>query len=338
MNYKVVSDYNLINKQKWLKFVNNHSKGNVFQLPFMYEIYKGTEDYKPFVFALYDVNDEIIGILVGTSISYFGISSVFTSRNIISGGPIVRNNDQKLITYLLDHYNARESSKILFTEIKNFNEQLNENDAYQASSYKFESHLNFLIDLSVSKDKIWSRINRSRKKSIKKAEKLGVYFSEIDIKDTQKLSKAYLIIQDVYHRAKLPLPKIDIFKNAVNNSDKNSQLKIFSVIFEEEIIGVRFTLIYRDYIYGWYAGSYSKFYKYSPNELLAWKTLEWGHDNGYKTFDYGGAGKPNIPYGVRDFKSKFGGILVNFGRYEFVHKPLIMSVAKIVFSLKQKLT
>ena len=36
---------------------------------------------------------------------------------------------------------------------------------------------------------------------------------------------------------------------------------------------------------------------------------------------FGGAGKPDKPYGVRDYKLKFGGQLVNWGRFEKVHKP-----------------
>ena len=63
--------------------------------------------------------------------------------------------------------------------------------------------------------------------------------------------------------------------------------------------------------------------------LLPWKIMEWGHENGYKLFDFGGAGKPNIPYGVRDYKLKFGGDLVNFGRFEKVHKKYRMAFGKI---------
>lgn len=337
MGFRIESDYNLINKQEWLKFVIDHSKGNIFQLPYMFNIYKSTENYNPFVLTLYDDNNQMIGVLMGTTISYSGINSVFTSRNVIYGGPIVRNNDQNLINYILDYYNSNESRNILYTEIRNLYEQINENDGYQASSFKFKSHLNFLIDLSLTKEELWVKINRSRRKHIRKAEKLGVSFSEIDIGNKEKIFKGYSIIQDVYHRAKLPSPKMEMFINAANGSDNYSKLKMFSVNYEGDIIGVRFALLFRNYIYGWYAGSYSKFYKLSPNELLAWKTLEWGHDNGYKTFDYGGAGKPNIPYGVRDFKSKFGGKLVNFGRYEHIHKPLTMNIAKVVFKLKQKL-
>ena len=56
----------------------------------------------------------------------------------------------------------------------------------------------------------------------------------------------------------------------------------------------------------------------------------------YTIFDFGGAGKPNEEYGVRDFKKKYGGKLVNFGRYEKVHSPKKLKVSKQVFKLVRK--
>jgi lipid II:glycine glycyltransferase (peptidoglycan interpeptide bridge formation enzyme) len=65
--------------------------------------------------------------------------------------------------------------------------------------------------------------------------------------------------------------------------------------------------------------------------------MEWGHNNGYEKFDFGGAGKPDEEYGVRDYKLKFGGELVNWGRFQKVHKPFLMRVGKLGFKIWQKL-
>ena len=45
-------------------------------------------------------------------------------------------------------------------------------------------------------------------------------------------------------------------------------------------------------------------------------------------YDFGGAGKPDEEYGVRDFKAKFGGNLVNFGRNVFVHNPMLLKLSR----------
>ena len=88
-------------------------------------------------------------------------------------------------------------------------------------------------------------------------------------------------------------------------------------------------------MYGWYAGSYAKHYKLFPNEILIWETLRWCCLNGYESFDYGGAGNPNKPYGVREFKSQMGGLLVNYGRFEKTHKKVIMCIAGVGYKMYQ---
>jgi len=64
--------------------------------------------------------------------------------------------------------------------------------------------------------------------------------------------------------------------------------------------------------------------------------IKWGSKNGYKYFDFGGAGKPDENYGVRDYKMKFGGELITTYRYKIIHKPAIMSVSKNAFNLYNK--
>jgi lipid II:glycine glycyltransferase (peptidoglycan interpeptide bridge formation enzyme) len=68
-----------------------------------------------------------------------------------------------------------------------------------------------------------------------------------------------------------------------------------------------------------------------------WHLLEWGaNSEQYRVYDFGGAGKPDEEYGVRDFKAKFGGDLVNFGRNIFVHQPSLLKVSKLGYELYQR--
>ena len=90
-------------------------------------------------------------------------------------------------------------------------------------------------------------------------------------------------------------------------------------------------------MYDWYAGSYQAYYKKYPNDLIPWKAFLGGQKNGFKKFDFGGAGKPGIPYGVRDYKKKFGGEFVNYGRFEQVHKPFLFQIGKLGLKVWQRL-
>jgi lipid II:glycine glycyltransferase (peptidoglycan interpeptide bridge formation enzyme) len=47
----------------------------------------------------------------------------------------------------------------------------------------------------------------------------------------------------------------------------------------------------------------------------------------------GGAGNPDEEYGVPNFKAKFGGELVSFGRNICVHKPLLLCLSKLGYRI-----
>jgi lipid II:glycine glycyltransferase (peptidoglycan interpeptide bridge formation enzyme) len=90
-------------------------------------------------------------------------------------------------------------------------------------------------------------------------------------------------------------------------------------------------------VYGWYGGVDRTYSGYTPNELLTWHILKWGAENGYRTYDFGGAGIPGEQYGVRDFKSKFGGQLVCHGRNLYVHSPGLLRLSTFGFKVLRKI-
>jgi lipid II:glycine glycyltransferase (peptidoglycan interpeptide bridge formation enzyme) len=133
------------------------------------------------------------------------------------------------------------------------------------------------------------------------------------------------------------MPDKGFFNTSYNELAQKGILKTFVAIFDNQIIATRMVLCFNQTIYDWYAGASEKHMDKYPNDFLPWKIIEWGIENGYKTFDFGGAGKPGVPYGVRDFKMKFGGGLVEFGRFEKVHKPLLMKMGKFVMFIYKKI-
>ena len=46
-----------------------------------------------------------------------------------------------------------------------------------------------------------------------------------------------------------------------------------------------------------------------------------------------GAGVPDVPYGVRDFKSEFGGTMVEHGRFLNVCKPWLYRIGKLAIKV-----
>ena len=54
-------------------------------------------------------------------------------------------------------------------------------------------------------------------------------------------------------------------------------------------------------------------------------------------FDFGGAGRPDERYGVREFKAKFGGQQVNYGRFVCVHHPFTLRLTRIGYEIVRRL-
>ncbi len=50
-----------------------------------------------------------------------------------------------------------------------------------------------------------------------------------------------------------------------------------------------------------------------------------------------GAGKPQEDYGVRDFKSQFGGELVEYGRFIHVRNSLLYKIGKLGVKILKKI-
>ena len=95
-------------------------------------------------------------------------------------------------------------------------------------------------------------------------------------------------------------------------------------------------LLHNHTIIYWYTGTPRQYSPYRPADLLVWYTLEWGSTNGYRVFDFGGAGKPSEEYGPRTFKAKFGGTLVNYGRNICVHSPQLLKLSQWVYQMARK--
>lgn len=335
MKLRIVTDVAAIDKEQWGRFVYDHPLGNVFQTPQIYAAYCMTRNYYPIVVACYE-SDSLAGILLAVvQKEYKGMLGKLSARSIIWGGPLVRDNDIGILEELMDEYSRIVKHMVIYTQIRNiFIMDWAKNDLKKAG-YNYEEHLNIIVDLNKSEDELWKEVHSKRRNEIRRATKEGTSFTEFS--DCDALNKIWPVLKDVYQRAKLPLPDISLFQNLLASERGGSPLKVFAALNGDQCIGVLLGLCWRERVINWYAGAFQKDLSKYPNDLLPWEAILWAKRNGYNKFDFGGAGKPGVPYGVRDFKLKFGGEMVNFGRFQKTHKPFTMNIAMLGFRFWQKL-
>lgn len=325
--------------EHWNNFLQENFHANIFQSQEFFLSQLNDSASKPFVFCVYD-GKKMLGLVSGIILFNGGfIGKRLTSRAIIIGGPLLAldiDNRDAALDFLLKGIKENLKKQVVYIEFRNIWNMSNYRHVFVNNGFDYEDHLDILIDLEKSEQELWDAMTRDRKKSITKGQKeLEVRLLSESVE--YQIDSIYSLLGVVYKRVRLPLPHKRFFLNVIKSLNPKGYIKIFGAYKGSALIGVRLVLCYNGLIYDWYAGANDDFLEYRPNDILIWSVLKWGRENGYKKFDFGGAGKPNVPYGVRDYKLKFGGELVCFGRYQYVFKPTIMRFGKLAIKLKDGL-
>jgi lipid II:glycine glycyltransferase (peptidoglycan interpeptide bridge formation enzyme) len=195
--------------------------------------------------------------------------------------------------------------------------------------YEYEPHLNYHIDLRQSENDLWYKISKSKRKCINRE------IDKLEFNRSTDLKDAFKIIEYVYKKIKLPLFDKSIFLNAKNILGKD--MLIYYLCSKNKPIATRLIIKYDNVFYDWYAGALEPketSFQY-VNDIIVWQILRDIVGKG-KIFDFGGAGHPDKPYGVREFKRRFGGEMVNFGRFKKIYSPIKMKIIEKGFSLYRK--
>ncbi|MCP5048325.1 MAG: GNAT family N-acetyltransferase, partial [bacterium] len=183
--------------------------------------------------------------------------------------------------------------------------------------FAYEEHLDILMDLTQTQEELSSKMHKERRHNVRRAVNKGTEFKELIL--PEEIETGLNLLTETYKRVKLPLAHPTLFNAAYIILYPKQMVRYFGAVNNGKLIGMRIVLTYKDLVYDWYAGASHQDRNKYPNDFLPWKIILWGKEQGFHTFDFGGAGKPGVPYGVRDYKLKFGGELVNYGRFLNVH-------------------
>jgi serine/alanine adding enzyme len=317
-------------EQEWRRFVDDHPEGNIFHTPEMFQVFSRVKGYKPDLWAAVDSNSRPLALLVPVQITLFnGLLRRVTTRAVAYGGMICARSDEgaQASSLLLKTYKHETKRRILFTELRNLSNLNGVQSTLREHGFVYEDHLNYLISLKGSSDEVFERFGRRTRKNIRRGLRQGKVTVEV-VNERTQLSDCYRLLSQVYRHAQVPLADFSLFEVAFDLLHPKDMLRVTLARVDQVPAAVSFELVYKGIIYGWYGGSDRAFGAYVPNELVMWHILKWGAEKGYELYDFGGAGKPDEDYGVRDFKAKFGGELVCFGRNTYVSSPWLLTLSK----------
>jgi serine/alanine adding enzyme len=318
----------------WKAFVDEHPQGNVFHTPEMFEVYSRGSGYRPSLWAVVE-NERILALHLPVQITLVGGPFKFlTTRDVDFGGVLAEDSQsgRQALEMLLKTYNRQAPGSPLFTELRNASDQGQIQSVLRACGYQYEDHLNYLIDLRRDEETLLQSFGKSTRSRIRQALKRG-NISVKEMTERAELPVFYSVLQKTYRHARIPLADISLFEAAFDVLLPKKMARFTLAEIEGTPVTASVSLLYKDVIYSWYSGSDRTYRSYSPNEFEVWELLSWGSRNGFRIMDFGGAGKPGEKYGVRDFKAKFNGQLVNFGRNSLVHAPFRLKVSKMSYGL-----
>ena len=337
VNYHSTCDISTIERSKWHDYVMHHPHGNVFQTPEMYQVLLLSDRIKPFAIFCLSGSDMCGVAVLAVHSQYGGPPGRLTARAIMTGGPLVNNDDPDIVMCLLDQADKILRGTSIYLEIRNVFDTATYKGTFSQSGFESEPHLNILIDLRQGEDQLWKNLHPTRRKQISRSRRRSVTVRSEKSIDEKTVIECYSLLKGVYAKAHLPLDSQEFFISSVATLSGFGLLRIFLAEADSKIIGFRFILCYRDTLYDWYAASDESYLDRYPNDLLPWEVMAKGVEEGYSIFDFGGAGRPGAKYGVRDFKLKFGGALVNFGRYRKVYDPILFFIISRIFRFYRKI-
>lgn len=322
-----------VEEQDWRDFVREIPGGSVFQTPEMASVYESTVRHEPV--SVFAVEEGRIQGLVLASLIWSGgwPMKLFSGRCIVQGGPLLTKSS--CAPTLLSGLDDLVSKRALYTEIRNLQKPVEAVPLFESSGYSFAAHLNYHLDLRKSEEEIWSGMSKGRRKGISRAEKTGLEVTEIT--EERQIDEFYDILKKTYSGLGMPLADKSLFTSAFRILRPLQEARFLLCISEGRTVACRAVLLFRKTLYDWYAGSVAEERAKKADEFLVWNILKWGISKGYETFDFGGAGSPDEEYGPREFKRRFGGEMVEPGRFEKVYKPTLFSFSKKMFRFYRRL-
>jgi CelD/BcsL family acetyltransferase involved in cellulose biosynthesis len=324
---------NTLDEARWREFVDGHPLANVFHTPEMFQVFSQAKGHQPSLWGAVTDREQVLALLLPV---FVGLASPLLrglpSRAILYGGALCAPGPEgagALATLLRAHARvARRRS--LFTELRNLSDVGEMGSTLCAEGFVREDHLNYLIDLTPPVGAIFQNIGRRARKHIRRGLSRGEVVVE-EVTEREQIAVWDELLRRTYKLAKVPLADRSLFEAAFDVLYPRGMVRFTLARVGQVPAAVSVELLYQGIMYGWYGGVDRSYASYLPNELLTWHILKWGAENGYRLYDFGGAGKPDEEYGVRDFKAKFGGQLVNFGRHVRVYAPLTLALARVGF-------
>jgi lipid II:glycine glycyltransferase (peptidoglycan interpeptide bridge formation enzyme) len=318
---------------EWEAFMSVSPHSTPFQSPAFYGFLEQVDRHSAECFAV-TVDGRIKALAVVHIQKEKGVAGFFSKRAIISGGPLTDEDCPQALDFLLKEVNSNIDPGTIYVESRNLSDFSHVRGLFESNGYRYVPHLNFRVDTG-DRERMISNISSSRYRQIRKAQSRSVRYEEARGKDDVRAF--YMMLSGFYRKkVKKPLPGEDFFLKFFEYG-----IGIYLLVCHEDklIAGIMCPLSHGKTVYELYVCGLDDEYKeLYPSVMATWSAMDYACSHNYLFFDFMGAGKPGESYGVRDFKARFGGRLVEEGRFLRVRKPLLYRIGSAMMNLKKTIS
>lgn len=334
MALRIETDPAKVDRGAWRRLVDAHPRGSAFQCPEMFDVYAATPGFRPLLAAAVVPDGSIAGVMLGvlqdTLPSPLG---GLLRRTVAWGGPLVSEGGEACVASLLAGFATAVGGRGVYVQLRNLWDVSPWNAEFVQAGYGYEEHLEVRVDLTRGEDVLWRGLAASRRTRVRQAARDGVRCARL--RSPGEMAIAHSLVRAAYRARRLPLPDPLHFHALHSVLGPAGLVRYFGAYRGERLVSVRIVLSHGRSLYDLWAAQAPDAHP-SAGSALAWEVLRWGARRGYPRFDFGGAGSPHQPYGVRDFKRSFGGDVVGFGRYTHVHRPAVYRTAAAGYALLRR--
>ena len=281
--------------------------------------------------------DRLVGVIVGyITRERNAIKQFFTRRAIIIGGPLLAEDISNealsmLLTSLKNLPSLQGGAGVglpIYIETRNFHDYSKWKSVFETNGFAYQPHYDIHVHCDAA-----HQMSERRQRELKRAIKNGAEI--IEAQSEQQIRDWYRILSQLYReKVRTPLFSEEFFMQFY----REGVGKYLLVKHQGKVIGGMMCPILKSKaIYEWYVCGLDEEYREQyPSVMATYAAIEYAKTNALPLFDFMGAGKPDVPYGVRDFKMEFGGELVEHGRFLCVRKPLLYWIGELGVKLLKR--
>lgn len=299
-----------------LRFQEQDPNTGFFQSPDHLEFIRAVRGFRPVIWVARGDDGHVAGSLLGVyQRDGHGPKSWLSRRLIVHGGPLGGGAAaSSLISALLK--DAR--GKAIYVEFRNAFDTDHLRGVFEEQGFAFSPHLNFIVDLD-GEEVAMKRLAPNRRRQVRNGAASGAVL-QVGASEEELRALYGLFVALYREKVHKPLPDFSLFQRFSDSPHG----RVLLVKYSGRVIGGSLGPVHNGEVaYQWFAYGDNSVEGAHASVMATWAHIAWAAREGYRVFDFMGAGKPGQGYGVHEFKSRFGGTEVCHGRYGKVLAPAL---------------